>query len=951
VSDLRIWFLILFHAAGTWAGAQSFPILTYTTAQGLGHQIVYRIYEDRNGFLWFSTDDGLTRFDGRQFRNFGAKDGLRSNFIFGLTENDSAMVIATFGGGLQFTNGFEIDSASRLASGIEFPIEIQQSGETLWVVDRNRSLFRVTRDTVQAMSDFIRYKSKATSHVLQTNLGLVVSAYGVYLWDESLAEMKWVDIRWPGYPVGEYTNSLVQVSNRQLIGTSSISGLWTADLQTGKLQTVLSGDFAFSPHNLLLCADGVLLAAESNGTLWRLSRDLKQATRWLEGVVINDLYEDRQGRIWIATHGQGVWCIPSNSIQVFPHKGLLSPGIGYSRLFQGAVVHSHNRPAIMHPTWQSLHQTPAVLQQPGIAYVYERKGMEEMIVGTTSGIHRVGKRSGHIHLSKSQSAFLVDRRGRYWGGMRMGLIEIDSSFRGYREVPPFKNKIIRSLEDAADTVFVGTHDGLFVQKGNAWTRIGKNEKLSNEYINALAFDSANRVLWIGTNDGLFVRTATGKIETRYPNIRCNSLLQDNRGFLWAATSKGLLWYHSNRFDLLADLDGVPSSLVKLAYDERRDELFCLSNDAVHRIQLTPFIARYAPEQPTLVATEQLIDGIPVGLRRDGFELPASSAAITLRFTTPYFQNSDLWNLYYRVNEKPWVAAGKNRELSFFELPYGRATIDVKLRDEINQVERPPLRLVYFVPTPFYRTDWFLGVVAVAALLIGSVGFLSISRYLNRKKRSEFLAEQRKLELEQKVLRNMLNPHFLNNAVNSIQVFVTRNDQRKTLSYLAKFARLMRVNLEVLEKSVISLDQELHNVELYLEFEKLRFEGKLEYTITVAPDVPAARCEVPSLIIQPFVENAIRHGLLPKPAGGQITICIKKAADQLSIEIEDDGIGLVASQQLRTQDQAHTSKGISLIKDRFEVLNQRRPGYAVYVEEKEAVGSGTRVKLHMPFMVR
>ncbi|NBW38508.1 MAG: hypothetical protein EBR30_26510, partial [Cytophagia bacterium] len=163
--------------------SQSFPVIKYNESQGLGHSIVYRIYEDRKGFLWLSTDNGLTRYDGKEFKNFGAKDGLRSTFIFGVTENDSALVISTFGGGLQIMKSSVIDTVNRLAPSITFPINLLQHQSSLWVVDRSLDLYQVTRDSARFVSNSSAYKTKKASDIIKTRKGLILLGYGVYLYD------------------------------------------------------------------------------------------------------------------------------------------------------------------------------------------------------------------------------------------------------------------------------------------------------------------------------------------------------------------------------------------------------------------------------------------------------------------------------------------------------------------------------------------------------------------------------------------------------------------------------------------------------------------------------------------------------------------------------------------------------------------------------------------------
>ncbi|MFN8886928.1 MAG: sensor histidine kinase [Cyclobacteriaceae bacterium] len=952
--SIKRWLVAVGFFLCTRASAQQFPIIKYGTEDGLGHSIVYRIHQDKKGFLWFSTDNGLTRYDGQVFRNFVAKDGLRSNFVFGIAENDSAMVVSTFGGGLQLTDGIQIDTIQKIAPSIRYPINITQRDTALWVVDRLANLHRVTRSGAKRYETSVQNtKHNIISQVANTSYGLVVSSYGLHVYNPITDRLEPI----PGVQPNCYFQSVQELPNNRLLANYA-SGLVVLDMDTQTSRLVFQGNFSFGTKNIFICQDGTILAATTQGELWRLRADFTEKEKLLENVVVNDIAQDASGKIWLATYGQGVWCMPSFSCRFLTVQGLLNPSITFLNSRQSVFVTSINKGifSIQDKRIEASHHGLEIFHKAdhAITLLFEPNDSDEIIVGTSWGVRR--KRGSQIDLidtKKPISAFWKDKHGNYWAGLRMGLKLIDHSFRKAKDIPLFRDKIVRSLvEIKPGQLLVGTNEGLFRKVDSTWVRYGRTQGLFNEYVNVLLPDSARNLVWIATNEGIFQLLPNNQIAMVYNGIRCNSLLLDKNNHLWGGTAQGLLYFDGENYQLLSSEEGIEGNLFGVAYDRKKDELSVLSNIGITQVHVEKFVQQLILTPPRIIITEQILNGASVSLKSPLSALPSHTTSISLRIAIPYFRSQNLWQLYYKINEEEWQNAGDSRELNFVKLPFGNIKIQMQLRDPINKKYSDVVAIDYVISTPIYRTRTFLILSLVLFLIVSGGSFLMLLRYLDSRKQLKFARAQRQAELEQKVLRNMLNPHFMNNAVNSIQVFVTRNDPRTTVSSLAKFARLMRVNLELLENSLILLEKELQNIELYLEFEMLRFEGRLRYRVEVDPDVPIGKLKVPSLVLQPFVENAIWHGILPRPEGGEVLIKVTRTETGISIFVEDDGVGLAASQREKPADAEKPSRGLTLIRDRFEILNQRHPGHSFSLktrDEQSVTNPGTVVHITLPMI--
>jgi len=236
------------------------------------------------------------------------------------------------------------------------------------------------------------------------------------------------------------------------------------------------------------------------------------------------------------------------------------------------------------------------------------------------------------------------------------------------------------------------------------------------------------------------------------------------------------------------------------------------------------------------------------------------------------------------------------------------------------------------------------------IIIASLAFLTISLlliYLFRKRLSLRSRIQKELiQAEQQSLLLQMSPHFIFNSLNSVQKYIANHQAEEANDYLSKFAKLMRMILEHSRNTYITVYDEIKTLEMYLELESLRFEQKFRYEF-IYEDSSFFTKEIPSMFIQPFVENAIWHGLLKKEGIGTIKIEIKKEGQFLIWKIEDDGIGRSKAQQIKDQSNTHKSRALDTINERIRLINLRsRDKISMEVVDIEN-DSGTLVVLKIP----
>jgi len=260
-------------------------------------------------------------------------------------------------------------------------------------------------------------------------------------------------------------------------------------------------------------------------------------------------------------------------------------------------------------------------------------------------------------------------------------------------------------------------------------------------------------------------------------------------------------------------------------------------------------------------------------------------------------------------------------------------------------------------TPFWYNTWlFRGFLLL--LFIFTVWFVISRRFRNIRK--QYNVEKRVLDIEKQLfetelqaLRLQMNPHFIFNTLNSIQSFILTNDTDKAVNYLGKFSQLMRQILANSRESYISVDEELKGLRYYMDIEKLRFDNKFDYSVSLDPEIDGEFMEIPPMVIQPYVENAIIHGLIHKRGTGQIDLNVSLVNDYMLWVIEDNGIGRSKAMKIREDSGLHRkSRGMLITMERLEVLNKiNKDKFSVKVidlKNESGEATGTRVELMISY---
>ncbi|MEM1320057.1 MAG: histidine kinase [Bacteroidota bacterium] len=955
----------------------------FTTDQGLPSPEVYCILQDSKGYMWFGTDNGVSRFDGYTFENYSVTDGLKNSVVFHLQEDlDGKIWMSTMAGNLYY---FE--------------------KERIYPYRHNRLLQRYNRNNIYAIHDFyftpegtlyasIRFmgilrvdpdgqeqlfNGKSPVHdfifSIPNDRLILVHVRSVHATAEDHQPPQIMELRKEGYthkfsfPVNtSYDSSkrILELENEEgylVHGSGYTVYLIDTTLQWMKKSASIS---LYSYEN----ANGEIFISGLTDNGVKRYKNLDALYRgkyeeYLEGFTISWITQDRQGGYWLASLEKGVFYCPnmdmkifdqSNGLannlistitaksteelfvglrtgevyQLFPKRNQIEqlPGttrekrifdIKYNpvdqRLWNAGILYYYDQNNWRPFNWQTQKYFPPNLQAKELFILPEKyklwtnsaKGVSAFDIRDNRLLYQSwDDRKGNSNLRTL--AVYENEEERVWVGTVGGLFEIKNE----ELIPVMDPDSIFSIrvEDIDETedgvLVIGTKGaGVVLWKDQRYQYLDISDGLTSNMVEHVHVDAADQI-WVGTLAGLnkIVRNAQGNYQTMpitmahgLPSNEINALTSVGDQ-IWAATPRGVVHFSVSDFS---------------------------------RPSPSPIIERITVNNELLT---------PQALRQ------LSSRQNNLQFSFLAINYPLVGNIPYRYrlrSNADWILT-KARSANFLNLAPGNYRFEVQAQNENGRwSESATLQLI--INPPFWRTIWFSILAILAALGLGyGLYRVRVNRIIEQNQL------QRKIDqLERSALKAQMNPHFIFNCLNSIQSYILEGNKKEAADYLARFAKLIRAILNFSASGSALLEEEIVALKNYLKLEQMRFKHRFEYCITVAPQIDPLLVRVPTMLVQPFVENAIIHGVASRKSGGMIDISYQVDQNFLEVLIKDNGKGFSA--KVEPLQSIHKSVGMSITQRRLELLNQdtERKGVDIQElkdEEGQTVGTAVRLKIKL-----
>ncbi len=959
---------------------------TYSIDDGLPTNQIYQAIEDNEGFLWLATSEGAVRFDGRYFQTFTRENGLSDNDVLDIIKDKSGRLwtrnFLNLPGYFDETNnrfinnkddnmlkGIYSNTLLYMNPTIDKDIYYISDSGTFLFSNGNRHDFKRTYPdnartiikrmdndfTLEFAPDFYAINKTNSYYIFLKKNNKVIQKKMLFTYTNEYSRVYLKCLNNKLYAFFSFRNSQFHKYPSFLITVSNIS-LSPLNFETEIMNfTQNITNLSITPHYIITIDDDKQLKIY-NSENKNLVQTLKIA------FLVNSVYEDKNGTLWLCTNNKGLIKIEKPVIQklILPDSIINIPY---------AYITSNSSGTLFLGTKQSkiIEVKKNAVISHSLVHNLNRYGVQKEVFFSKNRIFTFSDMGCSIDYKEPIFDKKVNTKVASKAAVKMNdtIIIFGNTFnllslntRTNEAVRIINSRMFRTTCMAKfneNTIYCGSVDGIHKidLRSNKEVYLRKAHHLLNERIVSLCIDS-NKIIWAATasngiiaikNDSLLgsLKKQNGLITNS-----CNSITLGKPGQLAVGTNEGvsIVDYSKSLYRPIvrniSATDGLSSNIVNNVYYQN-DTFYLATENGISIMPASISVVEYPiivklidikiNDRDTVVSTIYK-------LNRDQKSISLQFAGIELKGHFSHFE--------YRVDEETeWIKLSGT--ILSIQLENGNHVLQVRAVDVNNIAKNLPLTLTFEIAIPFWKSWWFYLLVALG--LQGTVG-ISIYRNLKRKQRVKKQKEVAALHLasfEQQAFTSLMNPHFIFNALNSIQHYINVQDRQNANKYLSDFASLIRKNFESAQRSFISLDEELENISLYLRLEKMRFKNKFSYEIKVQENLETDDWMIPSMMLQPLVENALIHGIFLSPISGILNMIILTENKNLVIQIIDNGIGFENSKALK-QNASHNSIGASLIRKRLTALNHFCKTPIEFINEKafdSKSNPGNKVTIVLP----
>ena len=974
------------------AHAQQFTFIQYSLKEGLPQSQVRCMMQDSRGFIWIGTLGGLSKFDGRKFANYDRREGLLNNQINCLLELTNGSIAAGSNGSVVLVNGLGVESIPLGEGHRESTINalFEYNGQ-LWIGMENGLLCYSLSEKKFIEMD-ASFSMLADQHIkaflLQGNAHLFI------LTKEKLYRHENGSLNVIFHPENKETTFFDIASTKD-------GALWLAAKGEGLIRLNPNDgsckNFLDHPDLTTNLITGLLV--DKDDKIWMTSRygfyeyDGSRFLSYTEknGVKspdVRDIIEDREGNIWLGTYGAGILRFTGKGFSSYTSVDGL-PGDAVMSIAQDSAG----------AWWFSTFDkgisrfSDGHFQQYNLAELTDNKRIWSSVkdhtgalwFGSSDGLFRYSngqfKRFGEEDsISNTMILSLFeDNSKRLWIGTNKGLTTYENGKFSKVSIAGSPQKKVRCIrQDQGGHLWFAAIDGVFKFDGIGFTLYTQKDGLPENSSNCIEIDEQNRI-WVGTQNGISVLSSSQFISSQIDDNSGSNVVNFLKNFdrqLWVGTNNGLF-----SIDLTKELsegslvfrhygidDGLRSMETNLnaVFIDDQKQFWFGTTEGVTILNTSELQKQRDIYGPLLNMVNVQINLQDVDWTK-GFEKRSEENGLAVNPTFQYKQNHITFyftgistthpgNVKYQYMleglDEDWKTATEIGFATYSNLPY--KDFDFKVRAmSAEGMWSDTAAYSFRVKPPFWLTWWFILLEAITAIsIVGSVIYNRRKALREKREKEWFEIKSKMLALEQQSLNSSMNRHFVFNALNSIQYYINRQDRLAANKYLSDFARLIRKNLDSSEDNLTTLRDEIERLELYMKLEHMRFQDKFDYTINVDASLNRDQIKVPAMLIQPFLENSIWHGLLPKDSQGRVVVDIVRNNGSLEFTITDNGIGIENSLKNKTTTDDHISKGMEITQSRIELI-KKTTGQTIelhgpyQIHANEEGEDGTRVRILLP----
>lgn len=946
--------------------AQSFGIQNINITKGLINNSVWGITQDKDGYIWIGSSNGIQRFDGKNFKAFSQRDGLADSEALDFFRNPvtGEIYVQLYPGKASVLKDGKIDKVK---------------SKKLEALSSSRSLLNITvnsaQKTIFVYSDLTAYETDFQFRVLRSfKLSRSEGSLILFFYQhDTLCRLmensakgvildKWVKNRFQevskicnGTGVKAKFNSFYEPG---CLLYDNQHRVYSLDFNALKIRTIASGTTEIS--GLLIDSDSILWYGKSNGVYWQNLKVPSESGHLLDQHIVGNIFEDSFHQIWFTTITNGVYYISNKHIRNAHESQLVKSERTIHTFFRNQnlslfgytnnsfLVKEHGKEQLVQMGRPDMfNRVINVLENGKDVFVVHEFGVFNFRTRKNSylggGIKDFKHLKNHLFLSAGFHGLIR------WKKDGDSLIHLDTIE---------KNKVLCFELINDTTVAYYSTKGCFIRNLRNTQKVEPIRFPAGNPVTVTRFYRHENLVFALDPDGNLYQLIGGQLVSRYSNIlgnheRIRQIELDNSGTLHAITDRA--YYAVFQFTrpgrhkkvVLNFKNGLTHSLINHVLI-RNDTVYISGNNGVSSFRLDELQNRF----PEKVRISQVSTGDMV-IQNPGqfFKLSKNQTDLKLECHTIDFSFPEPVYFSYRlVRNGKERYAGKTTENAIIlsELNSGDYLLQVTAFNALNPTQKSETLEILFRKEPlFLENVWVQISLYISSILVVVWFLLFFLRHQGEREKARNRIQQRITRLELLALRSQLDPHFIFNSLNSIKEFIRKNDVFRSQRYLDDFSTLMRTTLDKSKNRNILLTDEIQYLNTYLTLEQLRFNHRFTFRISYG-SLPAELIYIPSMMLQPFVENSIRHGKIGSLSyEGLLDVTFEEMDDDyLKCIILDNGTGINA-------DKFDHQKGVhamSIIQDRINLYNDSQSMKIRFEVRNRADGAaGVIVAILLPIL--
>ena len=976
---MRFWCLLfIFFFQNHFSFAQ---LSNLQTVKGLPTEEVYDLFADSKGYIWVGHALGISRYDGQKFTHFSSPDQTTTG-VSGICEDKQGKIWCyNFNGQLFYIEKEKMNLVEqyKLKNESTYPSLMPLDSEM--VVTTEKGLFAINTTTMQGKyySNNKGAKIGRSICVYRGHVLLGVNTFYRYDNEKGFREIPFI-----------FPKNLKTVK-QDFFSFATLNTNDTIYASNGELKNVIYKLVERNDTLVLVSAEKIPGTLKTiikyNDSIWVNTQSISYKINSRDSIrsqYLSDIVSDRGNNKWYSSLQEGFRRGPEKYKnwqkirQSFLDKGdfitIILPWEGFMiyGTQEGKVYFTNNNKVVQKyqvskfaGSIEHLISLPngnlLVAPSKGLYQINTRKkylweistvnALKNIAFTDTTLLLAYSQMLTKIRLTPSLKKYLFDRSS---ADNKTLQLEFKDAIDNHRQVLQYSRCNIVDYDPETKKIYANFKSGLALIQADTLHMLSYNGK----QISAACLLQYNKEAYIGTFDiGLLILG-----DHRIQNISLKNGLVSNiilkikkfHNHLYLI-EPGFVQVYDLTTQKVINTITIPLDINGTVYDfleENEDLVLAMKN-----WQYNYSLSETKADAPLcyLLSVSNSINGNEI---LNNSELPSINNALLFKLSSPSYINPEATHFMYQLigtNDSSWnVLSGPDYKVSFASLKPGSYRFKAYAVNFQFERSKNTIDFQFVIQNPWWLQWWFISLVVL--IIAGFSGFVIRLRYRNIKKRDHYVIEKLTLqnELRKSLLRTIvtqMNPHFIFNALNTIQSFVYKNDKRSVSNYMGKFSELIRKILDTSNISSISLKEEIDILELYLDLEKARFESDFSVELIIEPELDLENILIPPMFIQPCIENAIKHGLFHKQGLRHLKISIAYddvQKEYIRIEIDDDGIGRTRSRQInKTLNANHKSFAGSALESRVDLINQTiDKKISLFVIDKEDQ-AGTTVIIRLP----